>query len=43
MRLKEVVSELFSTFTEIHYFVVGFAAGFVAGWVLGSLFALAIM
>ena len=40
--IKKAFQELFSTFTEIHYFAVGFAAGFVLGWVLGCLFALAV-
>lgn len=33
LRLRDVLSELLSTYVEWHYFVVGLAIGFVAGWV----------
>ncbi|MHC1579165.1 MAG: hypothetical protein ACXQTZ_00670 [Candidatus Alkanophagales archaeon] len=41
--IKKAFQELFSTFTEIHYFAVGFAIGFVLGWVGGCLFSLAVV
>jgi len=43
MKLKEIIKEFCSTFSELHYFISGIAIGWSAGIVAGMYFMLKVV